>query len=534
MARPGRTRLLFPRHHTILGGTTMADTPFRAPEPSDTPDHTGPRAASSAGASPRRRNIVRWAVPAVAVLAVGGGAAFAVSAVAGGDAQPDTVIPASAMGYLRLDVDPSVGQKLAAVRFLSRATDVKDVLSGDDFRKSVFEKVQRDEPGLADIDYDRDVAPWLGDRLGIGVLPPSSGEEPVVVVALEVKDEDKARTGIGRLTKDSAVDTDVAFRDGYALMTSKGNLARVTTALDKGALATNASYRGDMEALGETGVLSGWADLRQVAKLADASQPAALKDSTDKLGRAAFALRFDSSYLELAGVGRGAEAVPELASTGPSELGTLPADTAAALSLSGVDRVVDEGWRTYQQTVSSLGASGQDFQDQVAGVEQSLGLKLPADLKTLLGTHLLLAVPSQDFSAVQDVPTMGLRISTDAEKADATLTRVERTLADQGQQLPLEHEAKDGRFLVATSKDYLDDLGKEGALGEQDAFRLAVPDANDAQFAAYVNLDAFEPLTLPEVPAGQRDLVKGLRSIGVSGTATGHGDSTFRLRLVGE
>ena len=77
----------------------------------------------------------------VAALVLGGGAVFAVQQLSGGGAQPADVLPGDAYGYLRLDIDPSAGQKIAAVRFLDKLPQVRDTLGGDDPRKKLWELI---------------------------------------------------------------------------------------------------------------------------------------------------------------------------------------------------------------------------------------------------------------------------------------------------------------------------------------------------------------------------------------------------------
>ena len=73
------------------------------------------------------------------------------------------------------------------------------------------------------------------------------------------------------------------------------------------------------------------------------STPAAVENAIDKAGRVAFALRFDASYLELAGVGRGAKATT-VTGDQPSTLTELPADTAVAVSVANAGDAVGTAW----------------------------------------------------------------------------------------------------------------------------------------------------------------------------------------------
>ena len=482
-----------------------------------------------------RRNLL-WGGALGGLLLVGGGTAVAVTMLGGGGAQPDSVLPGNAIAYVRMDIDPSAGQKIAAVRLLRKLPQVDDALAGGgDPRQKLFQTLQKDSPDLRSVDYDKDVKPWLGDRFGVAVLPSDPAGDVNVAVALQVKDEDKARAGITKLMAASggtAQDPDVAFRDGYALLTEKGKGAGLYAAIDKGTLAANTTYVEDMKALGEQGVLSGWADATQVVKLAQAksgqSTPAAVENAFDKAGRVAFALRFDASYLELAGVGRGAKGAT-VTGAQPSTLTELPADTAVALSVANAGDAVGTAW---DQIMKGADGMGPQVKDQIDGVEKQLGLSLPQDLQTLLGRRLLLALPEQELGG-SAMPKVGLKVTTDATKAEAIVGKLEKLASDQGAALPLVHAAEGDSFYLATSPDYLSALKAKGTLGEDEGFKLAVPGAGKEQVAAYVNLDRVEKLYLDQVPSEQREFVKALRAVGAEASSDGKGGSTFSLRLVG-
>ncbi len=57
----------------------------------------------------------------------------------------------------------------------------------------------KDDAKLKDIDYAADVAPWLGERFAVGLLPgASSKDKPIPVAVLAVTDEDKAAEALPR------------------------------------------------------------------------------------------------------------------------------------------------------------------------------------------------------------------------------------------------------------------------------------------------------------------------------------------------
>jgi hypothetical protein len=483
---------------------------------------------------------VVWGVVALAVVALAlTAAAFGMKLVGGGP-QPDTLVPSTALAYLRVDTDPSVGQKVSAVRFLQKVPQVKGALDGGDPRKRLVDALI-EHSGTKDVSYAKDIEPWLGDRLALAVLPPKSeGADPEPLLVVQVKDEAKARAGIAKLSAGDTDKPEVTFKDGYALLTSAGNGKAVTSAIAKGTLADSTTYAGDVAAVGDQGIASGWVDLAGLAKAgafkdaADAGKLSVNPFGSSDLngaGRAAFALRFDSNAVELVGVARGASAVKKPATTAGSTITRLPADTAVALSVSGLDQVIGQAW---DGILKGIGAQspGEDVNGELKAMESQLGISLPGDLQTLLGRNLVLAVPDQDFAS-GDNPQFGARVTTDAAKANTVVTRLERLAIQAGAELPIVHQAKGDQFYLASSQAYLGKLTADGTLGDSEAFTAAVPDAKDAQYVLFADLDRLEKNYLDQVPAQDRDLVKSLRAVGASGSVTANGQARFTLRVVG-
>lgn len=153
---------------------------------------------------PKRRGKLIPLIAALAVLIVGGGGgAFAYSRLNGGD-QPSAVLPGTAVAYARVDLNPSAGQRVAALRFLMKFPSVRDKIGltsdNDDLRQKLFELFKKNAgDDLAEVDFDRDVKPWLGDRLAVAAVPSADAGKPDPVIAVQVKDEDKARAGLEKL-----------------------------------------------------------------------------------------------------------------------------------------------------------------------------------------------------------------------------------------------------------------------------------------------------------------------------------------------
>lgn len=503
--------------------------PTPDPDPTGVPfsDDTGPKASG------RRTGLIAGGL--VALLVVGGGIAFGVAKLSGGGAQPADVIPADAIAYARIDVDPSAGQKLAAVRFLNKIPGAEDVFGADDPRQQLWKQVVTSSGNacLGKFDFARDIEPWLGQRAGFGLRPGKTGDEPNLVAVLQTSDEGKAREAVTQLlacNTDSTGSSDVRTRDGYVLLTPKGQGDATLAALDKGSLAANATFSGDMSALGDQGIASMWFDTARLAETVGQLDPSAtqgLPDAAGVKGRAALTLRFDPSYVEVAGISRGATGVRKVTGNG-AELAALPADTVGALQVSGGSQLVDSFWPQMQKALGSIPDAG-SAGDVLAMIEDQLGIKLPDDLKVLLGTSFTLAVPQQDFGA--DLPTAGLKVAgTDAKRAEEVLTSIEDV---SGGAITLDKRVDGQRLYAATTSDYTAALAQTGTLGDNDAFKTALGDTSAMTVGLFIDLDRIEKYYLPEVDAKAHDAVEALRAVGVNLAATGDGEGTFSLRIVG-
>lgn len=480
----------------------------------------------------KRTGLLVGSIAALAVLGAGGVLAY--TALSGGGAQPAEVLPGDAYAYLRVDIDPSAGQKIAAVRFLDKIPQIKGFATGDP-RKQLWELATKDADNdcVKKFSFDNDIAPWLGDRAGFALRPGGTADAPNAAFALQVTDEDAAK---GTLTKLFACDDgekpDLRMKGGYALITPPGKGDDLVAAVDKGTLAARATFKEDMAALGEEGVASFWGDLPALVKdvmnmAPEASSGAAVP--ADAKGRVVSALRFDPSYVELTGMVRGIQGASTVTPGKPtgSELATLPTDTMAAMHVSNGDQAIEAAWPQLKKQLDDLAAAqGQD--DMVSMLEDQLGITLPDDLKALLGSSFTLALPAQDLGS--DDPVLGAKvISKDAARAEEVLTTIE----DQAGSSLLTKRLEGDHLYVATSPDYAEKLKAGGKLGDSEAFKAALGDVSTSHVAFFVDLDKLEKLYLDQVDGDARAALEAMRAVGMSASATSAGEGRFTLRVVG-
>ncbi|MBJ7356321.1 DUF3352 domain-containing protein, partial [Nocardioides sp.] len=201
----------------------------------------------------------------VGLAAVGVGAWAAVSFLATGP-QPAEALPASTLAYLSVDLDPSGGQKIEALRTLNKFPAFEDEVgidTDDDIRKAIFDEIQG-ELDCAGLDFEDDVEPWLGDRAAVAAVD-SGGETPDPVFVLQVKDADAAGKGMQAI-KDCAAGEGGDAEGGWSIEGDWAVIAQtdkiaetVTDDAAEGSLADDEDFQKWVGEAGDSGVLTMYA-----------------------------------------------------------------------------------------------------------------------------------------------------------------------------------------------------------------------------------------------------------------------------------
>ncbi len=466
--------------------------------------------APAGGRSRRRTGIIVGA--AVAVLGVTGAGVATAMALSGGGAQPEDVLPGRAVAFVKLDLDPSAGQKLNAYRLSQKFPDASEDLKGvDSLRDDVLRSALED----SGIDYDAQVKPWIGDRAGIAVLPADDGQNPSVVAAVAYTDRAEAEKALdGELGADVAH----AFVDDYVLLSD--DQAVVDAAADaRDVLADADGFSDAVDALDGDQIALAWADF---GKTFD-SLPAEVKDASagqladfDPSGQIVMGLHVEADAVELDGRALGIKTGREEQDSLPAPVGTglvgeLPAEAIAALSIAGLDASLAA---SYEDLLTSLEASGEDVEGQL----EQFGLDLPEDLSTVLGSDTAVAGWGDEQS-----PEGLLRTRSDDPEAGVAVLRKVYDAAGGAELGAFDDlvEAREDGLAVGTPGALAAD-GK--TLSSLEPFTGAVPEADDASFVAWVDLQ--QALTLSGVATPDTE---PLKAFGM--TAKGTTEGTFTARL---
>lgn len=467
----------------------------------------------------------KWPVLGGAALAVAGvvglGGWAAVTLMSGGS-QPAEAVPANAFGYVSLDLDPSASQKIEAFKILKKFPGIEKELeidSQDDLRQVVFEQIQ-EESRCEDLDYDKDVAPWIGDRIALAGVP-AGKDKAAPLVALQVTDQEAAAKGITALAECGEVGEDFgfAFAEDYVLVSdSERHAESFVAAAGEASLADDPQFQKWTEKAGEPGIVTMYAapgamrflfDMQSdmtADLMAEGMPPEAMREAQAEIDRMnekigslyenvkgmAAVIRFEGGAVEAEFA---MDELPEELSwatgAGPSNVTDLPAGTAAAFSAG-----LPEGWLDgYVGLMQDVMGDELPPMDQLwADLEAQTGLALPEDIETLLGDSVSIAVDEKlDFEEVGQDPAgvlAGIRVTGDSEEITRVVDKVKAAIGPDSDMVVVEEGA--GVVAIGLNRDYVSTLSEKGSLGDDATFQDAVPNAERTASVGYVDFAAVD------------------------------------------
>src|SRR5689334_9496343 len=184
-------------------------------EPVSSPPAESPTEILGTAPSNGRRALIITLVAALVVAVLGAGAWAAYSFLSGAGPRPETALPSSTVAVVSIDLDPSAGQKIAAIKSIRKFPSLKKALglqADDDLRKFIFDKAT-ESGDCSGLNFDKDVKPWIGKRAAFGAVD-LGGDSPAPVIALQVSDTDKARTGFARVADCAGAGADFKWTIG--------------------------------------------------------------------------------------------------------------------------------------------------------------------------------------------------------------------------------------------------------------------------------------------------------------------------------
>ena len=519
---------------------------------------------SSSGGHGRRTALI--AGGAVVLLAAAGAGTWAAMSFLGSGASPTEALPSGTLAYASVDLDPSGSQKIEAFRMLEKFPAIKEELGGfdaqDDIRRKIFE-----EADCEGLDYDADVAPWIGTTFAVAAVD-AGEEQPSPVGVLEVTDAGAAEDGLATLAECEGGDATSGFvvEGDWAIVAETEEIAQqVVDATADGTLADNSTYQEWTEQVGDPGVVSMYAspDVGPVLAELMASElgaqgasatssatesgaasavattptpevPEELLQAFEDFEGAAGTVRFADGGVELEFA---ADQLEEAMMTMPSAegatvdvVGTLPAETAFAYAAA-----LPEGWaQALLETLPSYGIPQEQIDQGLAQAEAQTGLSLPEDLETLLGEQFALSFGG-DLDIEQLVnsgdPTglpVGMKVRGDADGINGVMDKLGTS---SGMPEWFETETSGDTVAWSLNPDYRETLAGDGGLADSETFQDVVPEADRAGNVVYVDFDAGDWLTgLSQGDQEAQANLEPLSALGISSwleDGTSHG--TLRL-----
>ena len=524
---------------------------------------SGPTQAAP-GNDNRKRLIAVGAIVAGGAVVAGG--AWAATSFFATGAQPAEALPASTVAYASVDLDPSGGQKIEAIRTLRKFpafTDEIDLQADDDLRERLFEEVLKSS-ACEGIDFADDVEPWLGSRAAMAAVDLGE-DEPVPVGVIQVTDAGKAEDGVAKLVETCGAETDgdaggwVVAGDWMIVAETAETAQQVVDAADGSTLAGDAAFEQWTGEAGDDGFMSVYVSKRVTKYLddlggmgpmgmmglpaspmvedgamadedgttSDSEQvPEGLQQMIDDFDGMAATVRFDDGAVEVEYAVSNYQ--PDMtkfidSTNGADMVAGLPEDTVAAFGMS-----LEEGWAgaLLDYLERALPEESATIDEQLAQLESQTGLALPDDLETLLGEGVTVSLGSGlDPDAVAnggpgEVP-MGIRIDGDADEIQAVLDKIAAQAGPEMAELMQVTEG-DGYAVLALQDGYRGQLEDGGSLGDSAAYSEVV-ESEKAQTVLFVNFDTDDDWLVrltgdtPEVS----DNVEPLSALGVSGWVDG-------------
>lgn len=467
--------------------------------------------------------------------------------------QAAEALPANAIFYAGLDLDPTASQKVDALRFLNHFPGFRDNAGLTDTNADITDAVVGkaiDALDCAGVSYADDVKPWLGERFGVAVMPSTAASDVPVAFAIQVSDDAAARKGIAALngcdrataTAPTGEPVGMAFVNGFMLLAqTQAEAGAYAKSADQRSLADDADFKADMDSLGGLGVATMWVDVAAaIHSYADAvPQGGQLEGLTSAVGRVAATFRFASDHIEIATSSFGDSTAVD---HDDNPIVNLPDSTVFAMSESGADQRIAADWK---RGIDQLRKGDPSIDDQIAEFERQTGLTLPTDLETLFGHNIMIALDkegltsdalsSNDFSSID----FGVRFTNDPAKLDALYTKVAdlvRQAAGSDISLP-KKDFEDG-IAIATNDDYANTLGQlDGNLGDSDPFMSVVDNGAGQEFVMFFNFDAIKDQVVQAmhddgVPQDVIDNIQPLQAFGITADVGGdYQHLTMRLSV---
>ena len=455
------------------------------------------------------RGRAKWLIPAaagVAVAVMAGTVWATISLVSFGGPQPESVLPGSAFGFGKVDLDIDGSQAVDLLNFVDK---LPDEMSDE------FDDVEEDDTSAPFAEtfaqsYDLDeseVEEWIGQKVGVAYWntdhPDSTNSDGVGhAIALAVEDAGAADALFGELTRThdvhhEMVDDFVVFTDDPAGIEDYNDQMET-----HGDLESDDTYSGDLGSVPSGSIALAWSDLGAMSdNEAFANEFAAeFGTSAGLAGRMTAAFRVTGDYLEARMDVFGFEVEGTDLSwaaggsgTAVEAMGDLPEDTTVALGGSGLDQMLRTAWENDELPLFDEG----DRREMESALN-SIGAPLPEGFTSLLGTSTAFGLSDLDLGSMNSPygPAMEPSLLFRAVGGDERALQgfVDEVVATPYSSTPAPRVRSEGDAVTVSSGN-----PGGGALSQDQVFQQTMADLDDAVMAGFVDLRRL--LTRDEVEA---------------------------------
>ena len=478
--------------------------------------------ADVAATAPRKRWPLIVGAVVVGVVVLAGAAVAAFVLLSGRGPQPESALPADTIGFVKLDLDPSAGQKINALRFLRDNLPADMGISVDPDSSDPIGDALTSSGVFDGEDFTwQDIDTWVGDRAAVAAIPTGSGEvAPVVIVRI---DDEAAMASFL-----AAHAPDIAFamvREGYAVFAETQDAVQAVAGAQSW-LADSASFQADMSQLGGGQILVGWADVaaaqaaqQSISGITGTDVPSA--DDVSVTGRVAMGLAVEPDVLELLTVASdlsvNGDTPPWMSSS--ADLSSLPADVVAAVTVGNLGEYLDG--------ILSLSAVRDLVPDLEEQVDAETGMGVDDVIRVMSTTMTAFAMESA--AGFEDAPLVGVRLA----QTDATTSTSVGDLLGAADMVDAVRMADgigaDGTaYVELSSSDQDDPFGQIGeTLSDVPSFGKVIVD--DAAIAAYVNMSSVWKYL--EVQSPETETFPDVTAAGLAYEMGAEGTNVARMRL---
>jgi len=444
---------------------------------------------------------------AAVTLVFGMGVATAIYRSSNGGPDPARVVPSDAFAFATLDFNLASGQEAAINRMLELFPEIK-LAGGGSFKDRVFRALTQASPPV--VDYDTRVKPWLGDRVAVaGWLDNGT---PRVEAVLESRDVSATRRYAAKALGSDAY---YRLRDGFVIVgDTKADVDDAAAAAARSSLASSRTYQNDVARLPSGEAVTAWVDGPAIRPIVQQSVSAADQPIERFALGAIGALSLDDLLTSRFAVGahvaddairvdvRGIGGAPRK-SAPTSMLKSLPARTIGAIEIGDPSAFTDELVQLLRilgpEIAKSVGRVPAGFPEDPAGLfGLALGIRIPDDVKTILGDRAVFALGGLEPGAL---PDMAIRTHPTAQiRAMGYVQTVRANLSAEGA-INLDVSTVSHDMVLATSRSYGQEIGTPGTLGQQARVKSALGDMpSDVSTAGYLDLSRIWPLVGTAVP----------------------------------